>query len=293
MKVHSMTGHGRGAASFKDAKVIVELNSVNHRQFDLRLDLPPSISFMETEMRQIIHDAIARGSVSCRCHIHPGSRMATHQILIDQCLVRQCLRAARQTASNLKIPDDLGMSSLFGIPGMIKVVPLISNNQMVKKAVIDALRQALESLRSMRASEGRFLAGGIHRRLNRLNAMLVKIARRSPRSTSQYRRKLQKLLLSISGKENIDKKIFREIILLAERSDISEELERSRSHLRQMDRIMSVQEPVGRTLDFLVQEMLREINTIGSKANDCAISNLVIKYKTELECIREQVQNIE
>jgi len=287
-----MTGHGRGEASFKGAKVIIELNSVNHRQFDLRLDLPPYLSFLETEIRQIIHSVLARGSVSCRCHVVPGAQISTHQIVIDHDLARQCLQIVRQMARKHKIADDFGVSALFNIPGVIRIIPAGGNDAKLKNLVVSACRRALQQLCAMRAVEGCALEREIRRKTQRLEIMLNQIAGRRPAAVRQYKGRIRDLLVSAAGPSG-DKKILRDIVMLAERGDITEELERSQSHFAQFYQLLAGKEPVGRTMDFLVQEMMREINTIGAKSNDCVISNLVVKYKTELECIREQVQNIE
>lgn len=292
MPVRSMTGHGRGDASFKDTRVFVELNSVNHRQFDLRLDWPPYLSFMETEVRNLIHSAIARGSVSGRCHLAPGAQTSAHRMLIDHDLARQCLRMARQIARQHKTADDFGISALFAIPGVVKIIPADKNDAELKTSVVNACRHALQRLGAMRAVEGRALEREIRRRLWRLEIMLAKIAHRRPVAARQYKGKIRDLLISAAAGAG-DRKILREIVMLAERGDIAEELERSRSHFAQFKQLLAGNGPVGRTMDFLIQEMMREINTIGTKANDCAIANLVVKYKAELECIREQVQNIE
>ena len=292
MSINSMTGHGRAEALFKGAKVIVELNSVNHRQFDLRLDLPPYLSFMETEIRQMIHSVLARGSVAGRCHVVPGAQISTQQIIIDQCLARKCLQIARQIARKHKRADDFGTSALFSIPGVIRILPASRNNAKLKHLAVIACRHALNQLCAMRAIEGRELEREIRRRIKCLEIMLAKIAHRRPIAAHQYKTKIKDLL--ISAAENAgDKKILRDIVMLAERGDIAEELDRSRSHFIQFNQLLMSKASVGRTMDFLAQEMMREINTIGAKSNDCVISSLVVKYKSELECIREQVQNIE
>ena len=292
MAVNSMTGYGRGEASFKGTKVIVELNSVNHRQFDLRLDLPVYLSFLETDIRRMIHSVLARGSVLCRCHVVPGAQMSTHQVLIDHDLARQCLQIARQIAREHKTTDDFGIRSLFGIPGVIKVLSASRNNAKLKCLAVSACQRALKQLSAMRAIEGRALGRDISRRIQCLEIMTNKIACRRPIAARQYKRKIKDLLLS-AAENTGDKKILRDIVMLAERGDIAEELARSRSHFVQFKQLLAGEAPVGRTMDFLVQEMMREINTIGAKSNDCMISNLVVNYKSELECIREQVQNIE
>jgi len=287
-----MTGHGRGEASLNGSKVIVELHSVNHRQFDLRLDLPPYLSFLETEIRQMIHARLARGSVACRPHVIPGAQISTHQIAIDHDLARQCLQAVRRMARQHKITDDFGVSALFNVPGVVRILTASGHNAKLKNMVVSACRHALKQLCAMRAIEGRGLEGDLRRKIQQLEIMLHQIAVRRPAAARQYKRRIKDLL--VSAAENAgNKKILHDIVMLAERGDITEELERSRVHLQQFNRLLASNTPVGRTMDFLVQEMMREVNTIGAKSNDCVISNLVVKYKSELECVREQVQNIE
>lgn len=293
MSIHSMTGHGRAEALFKGVKITLELQSVNHRQFDLRMDMPQYLFFMETELRRIIHKAIARGSVLCRCHVESGGETALQRVFIDDSLARQYLRAAGRRSARLKIKNDLTASALFNLPGVVKLHAANVHIEHLADAVVSVLRRALASLCAMRSSEGRALAAEIRRRMKRLENILQKVQQRLPAVHRFNAAKLRKLLIAASNNPSADKKIIREIIAVADRCNIAEELERSASHLRQLARLLEAKEPVGRTLDFLVQEMMREINTIGSKANDCLISNQVIKYKSELECIREQAQNIE
>lgn len=287
-----MTGHGRGEASFKGSKIIAELNSVNHRQFDLRMDFPPFLSFLETDLRRLLHSRIARGSVSCRLHVVPGEEMSAHQLVVDYGLIRQCQRAARRIAGKDKTAEALGINALFSVPGVIRLIPAESRIAGLKDKVLAGCRHAIMQFNAMREREGALMARDIIRRIRRLEFLLAEIERRRPAVVRQYKARLKSLLASAAGKTG-DRKILREIITLAERGDIAEELERSRSHITQFNGFFTKKEPVGRTMDFLVQEMMREINTIGAKSNDCFISNRVVNYKSELECIREQVQNIE
>jgi len=286
-----MTGHGRGEASFQGVKVVVELHSVNHRQFDLRLDLPHFLSSLETEARRLVHDGVARGSISCRVHVESGGEIALQHLVMDNGLVRRYLRVAREAAKKHGLEDDLGTSALFNLPGVVKLLPIDAGRRL-KGPLEHALRGARRELIAMRAMEGRALAEDIDRRLRLLVRLLEKIERRLPFIRRRYKNKIRELTASCVD-NNADKKIIREIVLAAERFDVAEELTRSESHLKQFYGLLEKGGPVGRTMDFLIQEMVREINTLGSKANDCAVSNLVIEYKSELECVREQAQNIE
>lgn len=293
MTIKSMTGHGCGKSSCSGGKIIIELHSVNHRQFDLRLDLPPRLLFMETEMRRMIHKSVARGSVVCRCHFIPGPGLASDTILIDQNLLEQCLRETSRAARALKVTNDLKLTSLLALPGALKILPVSAGARGIRKAAIKALRLAQHALCAMRGIEGRFLAGELGKRIARLNAIVSLIERRAPAAVNKHRRKLRKLLFAACREAAKDKKMLHDIVSAATRMDIAEEIERSRSHLRQMTTLLASNASVGRTLDFLLQELLREMNTLGAKADDLTISKLTVNYKTELECIREQVQNIE
>lgn len=290
MSIHSMTGQGRGEAAFKGVKVIIELHAVNHRQFELRLELPHFLSSLETETRRIIHAQIARGAVTGRCHIESGGKIALQRLLVDHNLARRYLRAARDAAKKYDLKNDLKAGLLFNLPGVIKLHPLDAGRRL-KGTVAKALRRALYALLAMRATEGRALAGDLGRRLRRLKRLLAGIQRRLPFIQQRYKNKIRELVAACA--DHADRKIIREIVLAAERFDVAEELTRSASHLKQFQGLLEKGGAVGRTMDFLLQEMFREINTLGSKANDCVISGLVVDYKAELECVREQAQNIE
>jgi len=174
MPINSMTGHGRGESAFKGTKVIVELNSVNHRQFDLRLDLPPFLSCFETEIRQMLHSAIMRGSVLCCCHVVPGAQMSAHQVVVDHDLAKQCLQIACRIAGKYGIKNDFGINSLFSIPGVIRIIPAKVNETGLKGMVLAGCRHALKQLCAMRKHEGDLLARDLIRRIQRLELMLTK-----------------------------------------------------------------------------------------------------------------------
>jgi len=288
--IHSMTGHGRGEASFAGVKIVVELHSVNHRQFELRVDLPHFLSSLDTGARSTIHGKIARGAVSCRTHVESGGGIALQHLIVDDVLARRYLRSARATAERNGMENDLGVAALFNLPGVVRIVPVDAGRRL-KKYFDRALRGALRALIAMRAIEGRALHADVGRRLKLLGGMLDSIRRRLPIVRKKHEARLRELLAVCSP--GMDKKNIREIVLAAERLDVAEELTRSESHLAQFSGLLEKGGPVGRTMDFLIQEMAREINTLGAKANDCAVSGLVVEYKSELECVREQIQNIE
>lgn len=293
MALQSMTGFGRKAVSSAAAAVVVEMRSVNHRQFDLRLDLPQELSGVEAEARQTIRAALARGAVSCRVIVAPSRQSAAGAVILNRALLRDCLAAARGAARALGVEDDLKLSALLSIPGALAVIQPVTETQKLQAQASVALRGALAALKAMRAREGRALEIDLRRRLARLEMIAGRIAFRSPRAIRQHRARLEKLLASAAPGGMPDRKLVREVVSALERGDIAEELQRIRSHLGQFRGLLDGNRPAGREMDFIAQELSREINTIGAKANDCAIARLVVEYKSELECVREQAQNVE
>lgn len=293
MSIQSMTGYGRGEASARGLRVMVELKSVNHRQFDCRIDLPPPLGEWEVAVREQIHKSIARGSITCRMALDISPAIRGKSATVDEALARAYLARLRQTARRLSLKDDLSSASLLNLPEVVRFESPAAGLRSCRPLIRIALDQALKALKTMREREGRTLGRELVVRLKRLQALLLRIERRAPAVTLYYRQALLKRIraagLSIKAD---DPRLLKEIALYADRSDISEELTRLRSHFRQCADVMAKGEWAGRPLDFLVQELFREINTIGSKANDRMIASGVIRFKAELERLREQAQNI-
>jgi len=226
--------------------------------------------------------------------IHASDRARSKGVAVDATLAAAYLCAIRRAASRLRLKDDLNASQLLGLPEVVRYHYPQEDVDTVWPAVSAALKKALQALIRMRSVEGAALAVDITARLNRLAVAVRRIRSRAPHVTAHYRRTLHARLASAGlNLAASDPQLNKELAFFAERSDITEEITRLESHLAQAHQALHKVEPVGRTLDFMVQEMFREINTIGSKANDMAISRDVIKFKAELERIREQVQNVE
>ena len=287
-----MTGFGAASARTECAQVKVELSAVNRKQLDVVLRLPPQLAALESRVQKIIQEHISRGRISGAVQLESANGGAMMQI--DEKRAEETVGRLRRAAKKLNLADDLSASVLLQIPGLLKMQTVEQQPEEIFQTVGKALLASLKKLNAMRQREGKALEADFIARLKLLEAMLEKIAAFAPETTSNYRKKLFQGLEK-AGLQNVaaDERIIKEIALFAERSDISEEITRLASHIQQFKKILRGSEPAGRPLDFLAQEFFREINTIGSKANDLKITGLVVQFKTELERIREQIQNVE
>lgn len=293
--IKSMTGYGAASARAEGIRVTVELSAVNRKQLDVVLRLPPQLAAFESRIQKIIQEQVSRGRISGTVQFEAASGGAT--ISIDQKRAEATVENLRRAAKKLNLADDLSASLLLTLPGVLQFQgseKFEAADAAVFQTLEKALRGALKKLNAMRLREGRALEADFLARLKLLEEMLEKIKERAPQISSNVRKKLFQGLES-AGFQNVaqDERVIREIALFAERSDISEEITRLASHIAQFKKMLRDKEPSGRALDFLAQEFFREINTIGSKANDLKITEQVVAFKTELERIREQIQNVE
>jgi uncharacterized protein (TIGR00255 family) len=291
MMIKSMTGFGSATARTKGVSVSVELSSVNRKQLDIALRLPSALSSFEVQAQKIIQQKISRGRISGTVAVDSGADGAVE---IDRARAEAAVQKLRQTAKALKLQDDLSASMLLSIPGLLKNGAAAQDVDAGFQCLEKALNAALKKLDAMRIAEGRALEADLLARLGVLETIRARIEKRAPQVVSKVRKKifqtLETLKLDVSAN---DERVIKEVALFAERSDIAEELTRLASHIEQFKKLMSSREPSGRALDFLSQELLREINTVASKANDLNVTKMAVQFKTELERIREQVQNVE
>lgn len=290
--IKSMTGFGSASACAEGLRATVELSSVNRKQLDAVFRLPPQLAALESRIQKIIQEQISRGRISGTVQLEASAGGA--MIQIDQPRAEAAVKQLRRTAEKLKLPDDLSASVLLQIPSLLKMQTAEQTPAEIFQTVEKALRAALKKLDTMRAREGRALEADLLARLKLLERILAGIKTRSPETAARARKKLLQGLEN-AGLKNLaqDERVIKEIALFGERSDISEEITRLASHIQQFRTMLRGKEPAGRPLDFLAQEFFREINTIGSKANDPVITEQVVAFKTELERIREQIQNVE
>ena len=293
MALKSMTGFGRGEASLGRMRADVEISSVNRKQIDVHVSLPKGLAALESRLTKEISKSFSRGCISASVRLvvtGSGAKGAC----VDAELARDYISSLRTVARDLGLKDDLSASALAGLPNVVRPDLPVAGADDAWPVVRAALEQALVRLSAMRCTEGAALRRDILKRSKRLGACLRRISGRSAAATARHREALRRRLAEAGAPVNLEDPLLRkELLLFADRCDISEETTRLASHLAQATGLLDADAPLGRTLDFIVQEMFREITTIGSKANDAAISGDVILFKTELERIREQVQNVE
>ncbi|PYL65873.1 MAG: YicC family protein [Verrucomicrobia bacterium] len=291
--MRSMTGYGRGEIDHGGAKFSVELNSVNRKQSDIVVNLPRDLIELEPRIRQAINENISRGRTNVVVTFHDGQNGA-RKLALDTGLARSYHEAMRALQQELDAPGEITIGAILQAPGVMRFPEHTVSAQEVWPAIERALHTALADLIKMREREGRHLAKDLIHRLKAMRKQLKEIRALHPEVVKRYRaallERIQKAGLPIAPD---DERLMKEISFFADRADISEELTRLESHLAQFAHHLRKNEPVGRTLEFIIQEIFRELNTLGAKANDAAISQRVVASKAELEKIREQVQNLE
>jgi uncharacterized protein (TIGR00255 family) len=289
-----MTGYGRGECVKDGFKFTVELNSVNRKQSDIMINLPKELVELEPRIRDVINSELSRGRIMVVVAYHRGASKAEEQIELDVALAKAYHRAIQKLQKQIKLNGSLTLETILRAPGVMKLAETTVDAELVWPCVETALRKALVQLVKMREKEGKFLANDLTQRLGVLAAGVEQVRKAAPATVNRYREQLHARVKEAGLDVPIDdQRLLKEVVIFADRCDITEELTRMESHLKQFREHLNSNEPVGRTLDFLAQEMNREINTIGSKANAAEVSQQVVKMKAELEKIREQAQNIE
>ena len=290
--MRSMTGYGRGTATFDGRQVAVELSSVNRKQAEISLSMPRALLELEPRVRDEINTHISRGrlTVVVGMRAKDGEKKSAINLAAAK-VYRDQLNAMKKS---LKLAGEVTLDQVLRGPGVLDSENVEIDTDEAWPALKKALKLALEAFVKMRQDEGAALAADLRKRTLAIQKNVKTIGVLAPKVMEHHRGTLleraSKAALEI---EASDERLLKEIVFFADRSDISEELTRLRSHLDQFFTQLGKDEPVGRTLDFLLQEMFRETNTIGNKANFLAISQIVVGMKTELEKLREQVQNIE
>ena len=291
----SMTGRGTGAAAGRLARVEVELSSVNRKQLDVDVGLPRFLSSFESRVQELVQGRLSRGRVTGEIRVTWAEAAQAAGARVDLGLARATVTALRAAAKKLGLPDDLKASALLSLPGLVALEHGERDLEALWPSVRKALEAALAKLQAMRKKEGAALGRDLQGRLATLRTLVGEIAARAPRVAETYRANLLKRIAAALPDADLagDERLLKEVALFADKADVAEELVRLDSHFRQADGLLKTGGVAGRTLDFLVQEMGREINTIGSKANDGDVARRVVACKAELERFREQVQNIE
>ncbi|GIX47703.1 MAG: hypothetical protein KatS3mg131_1914 [Candidatus Tectimicrobiota bacterium] len=291
--MHSMTGYGRSEVRQGDLALLVEVRSVNHRFLDIALRCPPTYAPLEPRMRQLIATYVTRGRVEVRV-VPQDSGGSGRTLALDVALARQYCQALQQLQEALQLPGTVDLALVLGLRDILRVEEATADLEALWEVLAQGLREALQALCAMRAQEGEFLRRDLQERLRTVAAHLEALRQRSAVVVAEYRQRLQQRLQELFPEVPVAaERLAQEVVLFAERADIAEELTRLASHVAACERLLAEAGPVGRKLDFLVQEMHREVNTIGAKGNDALLSQQVVDLKSELEKMREQIQNIE
>lgn len=291
--MHSMTGYGRGSAMRDGREITVEFKSVNHRYLDVSMRLPRHLAFLEDAVRQLLAGQLSRGHVDVFIN-YRNTRSDARSVRIDSALMGAYLTAARQAAAEFGLKDDIGLNAALRLPDVAEICETDEDRDEVSALCREAALIAVAELKQMRLLEGERLRGDLEARTNTVLEMAERVAERAPLVIEEYRQKLNDRIEQLLQTTEVDRtRLATEVALFADRASIDEEIVRLRSHVAQMCLLMADPDPVGRKLDFVVQEMNREFNTIGSKANDGTLTACVLTGKNEIEKIREQVQNIE
>lgn len=291
--MNSMTGYGRGEAARGGAKFTVEISTVNRKQAELSLYLPRELDALESRARDEINAKVSRGRIAARVQwtAKSGDRA---QVEIDRNLAKEYAKEYRKLATDLKLGGEVSLDTILRAPGVLQTSEEELDVESLWTPLRTAVRAALKELLAMRAREGANLKKDLQKRIDALQKSVKAVKRQAPKTVRRHREALLDRLNQTGLDLKLDdERVLKEVALFADRIDITEELTRLESHFGQFADYAKSKGPVGRTLDFLSQEMNREVNTIGSKANDPVISRLVVAMKSELEKFREQVQNVE
>jgi TIGR00255 family protein len=290
-----MTGYGRGECSQDGFKVTVELSSVNRKQTEISVTMPRELELLEAQIRDVINRHVARGRLTVRVTLHAAAGNVSARMHLNTELAKAYARELTKLSKQLKLTGPVTLDHLVRAPGVFQTDQQLAEEEDFWPAVEKALKKALDGLLKMREREGQHLEQDLAERISIMRKAASQIRKQAPKVAERYREQLMERIRN-AGLESPapdDERLLKEVVYFADRSDITEELTRLQSHFKQFDDCLNSKEPIGRTLDFLAQEMNREVNTIGSKANDSLISREVVTLKAELEKFREQAQNVE
>lgn len=291
--IRSMTGYGRSMQTVDGFCILVEIKSVNHRYFDFTARVPRLYGYIEEKLKSCVQAAISRGKVEAFVSIEELEG-GSGAVSLNHSLAETYIAALRELQQRYGLRDDITVSAVARNADLFTVVKAPDDEERVWNAVKTVADAAIRSFVEMREAEGERLKNDIAARAAAIDGMVARVEKRSPQTVAEYREKLLARMKEVLADARVDEaRIITEAAVYADKVAVDEETVRLQSHLKQFGSMLGSAEPIGRKLDFLMQEMNREANTIGSKAQDIAIARLVVDIKAELEKIREQIQNIE
>ena len=291
--VRSMTGFGRGEATVDGRDIVVEIKSVNHRYFEFNCRTTRGYSFLEEKLKSYIKDSVKRGKIDV--YVSLTQKEDTELVVkINESLAQGYINALKKLSQEYGIKDDISVSTVSAYSDIFQVRKTPEDEEEVWNAVKPVLDSALKNFISMRETEGEKMKADVMDRAERILSIVSEIELRSPERVKEYEARLKEKIQELLGSAEYDEqRIITEVAIFGDKVAVDEETVRLRSHFDQLKVLMNGDGEVGRKLDFIIQEMNREANTIGSKANDSDLAHKVVDIKAEIEKIREQIQNLE
>ncbi|NQT75130.1 MAG: YicC family protein [Candidatus Omnitrophica bacterium] len=293
--IKSMTGFGKGESKGRFGRFLVEIRTVNHRYFDVSSRMPNSLSALEDKIKNYTHKYIRRGKVNVSL-LHRKSEKAIDSIRLDDEAIARYYKMLTRIKKRFRLKDDIKLSHIFSFPDVIVQEQPERDASAIWPSLEQAIKKAILDCNRMRVKEGRALYKDLRQRIETISGSIDKISRLVPKIVSEYKDKLDSRIKSLLKKRAYDiddRRLETELAIFAKQSDVSEEITRAKSHLDALRNTLSSTKEAGRRLDFILQELQREINTLGSKTGSVKISRLVVDIKSETEKMREQVQNVE
>ncbi len=290
--MRSMTGYGRCTQTIDGRQLTIELKSVNHRFLDLSFRMPRSFAFLEEDARRILSGRLSRGHVDLFA-TYRNLRTDARTVTVDAALLNAYLGALDSIGQASGLRDDRSLMGISRLPDVLVVEEAEEDREALKQLMAAALNGALDEMVAMREREGASMKADLSHRVDEIERMTHRIERRYPETVAEYQQRLKQRVEELLGGEMDEQRLLQEVAVMADRSAIAEETVRLHSHIAQLRELFEVDEPVGRRIDFIVQELNREVNTISSKSQDIPITREVVNCKAEIEKLREQLQNVE
>ena len=290
--MRSMTGYGKASAALDGRNVSIELKSVNHRFLDINVNLPRQLGFVENSVRKAIENRLSRGRVEVNLY-YRNERSDSRDVLLNEALALKYSETLKKLNGIVGNNPDAGLDSIAAMPDVLSVQDAPQDEEAITSLVKTALSQALDSLCAMRNTEGEQMQIALSRHIDDIEALAQQAETRYPEAMEECASRLRKRLSQLVFEGISEERIAQEIALLADKTAIDEEIVRLKAHVEHARQLCAQEEPSGRSLDFLVQEMNREVNTIASKSQDLILTQIALKGKNTIEKLREQLQNVE
>jgi len=292
--IKSMTGYGKAEAMLDGRKYAVEIRSLNHRYLEISLRLPGSLSSLETEIRRRVGERFSRGRIEVSVRVDTNGNMEEGRLELNLPLLKNYHDLLRRLKAEFQLSGDITLDHFTGFKDIFVPMEVDTDMELIAAQIGTVLDEAVRLLTEMRQKEGELLLVDLDEHIRRVEGCLNVIADRAPKCVQEYQRRLTERIRELTGGVDVDEiRLSQEVAIMADKSDVTEEIVRLASHISQFREMLKSGDAIGRKIDFLIQEMNREINTIGSKTGDLDISRNVIEIKSELGKLREQVQNIE